>query len=121
MTWYHAGPDGLVRAHQLRPDNPTKVGAMLLAANQSSVNLLYGERAGTEPGYRFRRLAGVPNPVIVLKAIACFEYQSCEHPEWATSQARQFCQELRDRSIDRLPGYEQVPWALTDRRIFLPR
>jgi hypothetical protein len=121
MTWHHTGPDALDRAYQLRPNNPTEVGAMLLAANQSSVNLLYGERAGTEPGYRFRRLAGVPNPVIVLKAIACFEYQSCEHPEWATSQARQFCQELRDRSIDRLPGYEQVPWALTDRRIFLPR
>jgi hypothetical protein len=62
MTWYHAGPDGLVRAHQLRPDNPTEVGAMLLAANQNSVNFHYGERAGTEPAYSFRRLARVPDP-----------------------------------------------------------
>ena len=56
MVWYHAGPDGLQRAYQLRPDNPTQVGAMLLAANQSSVNFHYGERAATEPAYSFRRL-----------------------------------------------------------------
>jgi hypothetical protein len=84
MAWYHAGPDGLERAYQLRPDNPTEVGAMLLAANHTSVNLLYGERAATESAYSFRRLAGVPDPVVVPKALACLEYQSCEHPEWAT-------------------------------------
>ncbi|TMK43318.1 MAG: hypothetical protein E6G66_15565, partial [Actinobacteria bacterium] len=39
MVWHHAGPDGLERAFELRPDNPTEVGAMLLTANQSSVNL----------------------------------------------------------------------------------
>jgi hypothetical protein len=121
MTWYHAGPDGLDRAYRLRPDNPTEVGAMLLAANQSSVNLLYGERGSTKPAYSFRRLSGIPDPVVILKAIACFEYQCCEHPDWAASQARQFCQELRDRCIDRLPGYQQAPWALSDRRIFLRR
>jgi hypothetical protein len=109
------------RAYQLRPDNPTEVGAMLLAANHTSVNLLYGERAATESAYCFRRLAGIPDPVIVLKAIACLEYQSCEHPDWPTSQARQFCQELRERCIDRLPGYEQAPWGLSDPYIFLPR
>jgi hypothetical protein len=121
MTWYHAGPDGLERAYQLRPDNPTEVGAVLLAANQTSVNLLYGERAATESPYSFRRLAGVPDAVVVLKALACFDYQSCEHPDWATSQAHRFCQELRDGCIDRLPGYEQAPWGLGDRRIFLRR
>jgi len=121
MTWYHAGPDDLERAYQLRPDNPTEVGAMLLAANQNSVKFHYGERAGTEPAYSFRRLTGGPDPVVVLKGIACFEYQSCDHPDWPASQARQFCQELRDRCIDRLPGYDQAPWGLSDRRIFLRR
>lgn len=58
MTWYHAEPDGLERAYELRPDNPTEIGAMLLATNQSSVNFRYGERAATEPAYCFRRLAG---------------------------------------------------------------
>jgi hypothetical protein len=71
--------------------------------------------------YSFHRLSGIPDPVVILKAIACFEYQCCEHPDWAASQARQFCQELRDRCIDRLPGYQQAPWALSDRRIFLRR
>ena len=121
MVWHHAGPDGLERAFELRPDNPTEVGAMLLTANQSSVNLLYGERGGTKPAYSFRRLSGIPDPVVILKAIACFEYQCCEHPGWAASQARQFCQELQDRCMGRLPGYEQAPWALSDRRIFLRR
>jgi hypothetical protein len=92
---------------------------MLLAANQNSVSFHNRERGGTEPAYRFRLLAGVPDPVVILKAIACLEYQSCEHPDWATSQARRFCLELRDHCVERLPGYQQAPWALSDRRIFL--
>jgi hypothetical protein len=45
-----------------------------------------------------------------LKAISCYEYQSCEHPEWKTSQVRQYCEQLRRALIGCLPGYESAPW-----------
>lgn len=52
------------------------------------------------------------NPVEVLKAIACYEYQSCEHDAWEGSEARRFCAVLRDRMISELPGYEAAPWGV---------
>jgi hypothetical protein len=108
------------RSHELREDNATDVGAMLVAANRDSVNFRYGEEA-IEPPYRFRRLSGTPDPLAVLKAIGCYEYQSCEHPGWRACQARQFCDALREVCIGCLPGYEEAPWEISDRNIFLRR
>ena len=31
----------------------------------------------------------------LLEFVACYEYQSCEHPEWETSTARELCRLLR--------------------------
>lgn len=49
-----------------------------------------------------------PTPVEVLKTIACYEYQSCEHPEWHESEARAFCGSLRLEAIHHLPGYDDA-------------
>ena len=54
----------------------------------------------------------MPSPVAVLKAISCYEYQSCEHPGWHTSEARQFCSVLRDHMISMLPGYDDAQWEI---------
>lgn len=62
----------------------------------------------TFPLGRVKQLA----PVAVLKAIDCFEYQSCEHPEWEGSEARAFCEALRDDMIGRLPGYSEADWEV---------
>jgi hypothetical protein len=51
-------------------------------------------------------------PVEVLKAISCYEYQSCEHPEWEESEAKAFCEALRDLMIGRLPGYDEAAWEV---------
>jgi len=63
--------------------------------------------------YKYRRPWGSERPpvVAILKAISCYEYQSCEHPEWKTSEAHSFCAALRDRMIDELPGYEDANWG----------
>lgn len=70
-------------------------------------------------GYTFQRLPGVVDPVVVLKALSCYEYQSCEHPEWRSSEAWQFCNALRDAMVDKLPGYEKAPWGIDDRSVFV--
>lgn len=51
------------------------------------------------------------DPVQVIKAIHCYEYQTCEHPEWEQSQAFAFCKHLERAAIDVLPGYEDAEWG----------
>ncbi len=51
-----------------------------------------------------------PTPVEGLKLISCYEYQSCEHPGWETSKAKEFCERLRPYLITKLPGYAEAPW-----------
>jgi hypothetical protein len=55
---------------------------------------------------------------VVLKAIDCYRYQSCEHPGWASSEAQQFCLALQALAINHLPGYDQAPWDITDPNVF---
>jgi len=52
-----------------------------------------------------------PVPVAVLKAIRCYEYQTCEHAEWESSAAKAFCDALTHYAVSRLPGYDSAPWG----------
>lgn len=51
------------------------------------------------------------DPVQVLKACDCFEYQACEGSAWLDSEARQFLDALRHRAIRRLSGYQEAEWG----------
>ena len=61
--------------------------------------------------YRYSAIHPLP-AVAVLKAIDCYEYQSCEHPEWEESEAFAFCDSLRRSLIGSLPGYDQAAWSI---------
>lgn len=91
-----------------------RIGAMLWQENYASVNHRYGE---SHDGWRLYSHKREPSrhfdPVQVLKAIACYEYQSCEHEGWKVSQARSFCEALRHAAISALPGYDAASWAVT--------
>jgi hypothetical protein len=50
--------------------------------------------------------------VQALKAIDCYEYQSCEHPEWENSFAHKFCEQFKGSLITFLPGYEKAAWSI---------
>lgn len=52
----------------------------------------------------------LPNPVEALKLIRCYEYQSCEHAGWESSEAAAFCKFLTGAMIAKLPGYSEAPW-----------
>ena len=104
--------------------NADTVGAGLWRANVTSVAHRYprdtpdelpGPVPYTDPDtYTFRQYRSVA-PVQVLKALACFEYQACEHPGWPASEARAFCDRLRRAVISRLPGYDDAAWEIDDR------
>jgi hypothetical protein len=53
--------------------------------------------------------------VAAVKAIHCYEYQSCEHPGWDTSEAHQFCRALEGALVRQLPGYDEASWEVTER------
>ncbi len=44
----------------------------------------------------------------ILKMVACYEYQACEHQEWETSAAYKMCQRLKNYAVRNLPGYEEA-------------
>lgn len=104
-------------------DIADEVGADLLRENILSVMYRYPDSAVDNlPGpiptprpdeYRYHE-GGLPKlePVQVLQAIACYGYQSCEHPGWEASEAYRFCEHLKAAAIRQLPGYDTVAWEV---------
>jgi hypothetical protein len=96
------------------PEEADRIGQMLVRENRLSVNHRYGE-SEVEDVYTYSGPSHprATDPVAILKALDCYEYQSCEHPGWEASEAFAFSQALRRRLIRRLPGYEGAPWEIT--------
>lgn len=97
------------------------VGAMLWTENMASVAYRYND-AEDMPGpigltaadgltYRWKDPGYRMTAVEALQALAGYEYQSCEHPGWETSQAHSYCEALRHSLINALPGIENAPWT----------
>jgi hypothetical protein len=101
--------------------SPDDLGRMLWLENLKSVAYRYpDDRDGDRPGpsgltddqiahYRWTPTPEL-TPVEALKAIRCYDYQSCEHPGYETSQARRFVQIFTEEAISRLPGYDRATW-----------
>lgn len=53
----------------------------------------------------------VLKPVQVIKSCHCYAYQSCEHEEWETSEAKAFVDRLIARETRRIPGYDDCQWG----------
>ncbi len=67
-------------------------------------------------------VAGMPEAICapcsageLAKAIRCYEYQSCEHAEWESSQAHAICEALLSECVEALPGYGSAPWGVDER------
>lgn len=99
----------------LTRDSADQIANMLLAENYRSVNHRYEEDDAppTLTTVWTAYLARPLDPVVILKAIDCYEYQACEHDEWNSSLAYAFCEALRRRIIGCLPGYEAAPWGVS--------
>lgn len=121
---YVKDPDTPNDYRRLDLSDPTTVGRMLLEENVKSVLHRYkdsadaaeqAEYAARIESYTYRRVVlwdetfdGVNADVAILKAIAGYEYQTCEHPEWESSDAWALMQALTHYTIGRLPGYSEV-------------
>lgn len=102
------------------------IGHMLWEENVASVSYRYDDcEDGDWPGpigltidqvraYRHQPPKRLPTVVEALKLLNCYEYQSCEHDGWETSEASAFIKGLRRALIYALPGYDQAPWEWHD-------
>lgn len=104
--------------HGSKDWNSDKVGQMLWDENHASVAHRYSNRAVDElPGAPMETYAFTPpkralDPAVVLKQIACYEYQSCEHDGWKESEAHKWCKLLQELCIYALPGWDAAPWGI---------
>ncbi len=111
---------------EARYDEGARIGQFLIDENLRSVRYRYDTASDNLPGpaepywtepYEYAPLrAERVSTVQALKALDCYEYQSCEHPGWRTSEAFQFCEALRQKLIRALPGYDEAAWKITPRR-----
>lgn len=108
--------------------NPSDLGQMLWNENILSVTHRYPDCKDADGTVKYDRLPGVTNevylyqhplaqgwgridPVAVLKACSCYEYQSCEHKGWEDSDAHNVIESIRSVAISSLPGYEDAEWG----------
>ena len=105
---------------QRTSDENNRIGQMLWDENHNSVNYRYGESTPT-PTYTFEPCSSYKSEegstvkldtVAICKLIDCYEYQSCERKEWASTKACDFCHALRKRLIAKMDGYEDAPWGI---------
>lgn len=92
------------------------VGTILKTANYESVNYRYQEN--TEVGtYNYRTVGDIGGALIpwgqVLKSLDCYEYQSCEHPEWETSLAKAICSAIRRKVCRAIADETETEWVWT--------
>jgi hypothetical protein len=94
------------------------IGNMLVQANLDSLASRYDDSTeNLDPitAADFRKPWVHFNPVQVLKSAQCYEYQSCEHDGWETSEARKWIDSLKSRAIGILPGYDAAKWGAPER------
>jgi hypothetical protein len=101
----------------------SRLGANLWAENHRSVNDRYGGDEGPQQ-YVGPTSEVLLDPVAVVKAIDCYVYQSCEHPQWPDSPAAEHCARLREAAMHGLPvarseggraypaGWDRAPWGI---------
>jgi len=116
---------------ELTAETASELGNLLWQENRASVAYRYPDDAPNRlPGHRvteyvYPRVSYDPvvsaiagrvrmDPAIVLKEIDCYEYQSCEHPGWKESAAKDYCESLRAAAVARIPGYEEAPWGIEE-------
>lgn len=113
--------------HYLRTITDTDadtIGSILVTEQLDSVSRRYPDDALDQlPGYTpdlGKEYTFQPTNVrldhrYVLKAVEGYEYQSCEHPGWDTSEAKAIVETIKDHAISHIINSPEVPdafWSL---------
>ena len=113
-------PTGHGRGESLNCFDPELVADILHHANAAAVAERYGDPIPYElPPFELVR--ELPEAVAIIKACACFDYQSSDWSGYDGSAAERMIDELRRAAIRLLPGYDDAAWELRPPRGRLPR
>jgi hypothetical protein len=121
-------PDGFItfgNRKLLTPHTNDAVGQLLMDENVRSVQHRYDRDAFEElpgpvnktgmRGYRHIESGVAFDPIVLLKQLACYEYQTCDCPDWPQTDAYAFCQVVRRLAEAALPDalrrLERNRWA----------
>ena len=117
---FNRNREGYAAAYGLNME-PDALGRVLWSENIKSVEARYPSCSPDEmPGTvgeshvygTHRRPHGFCfDPVQVIKAVDCYQYQSCEHEGWDASEAKNITDRLRCAATHRLPGYSDAVWG----------
>lgn len=92
-------------------DDEQAVGQMLTDANNESV--CYRYRQPLEPiPFVHSYGGGLLEPVQILKAVNCLNYQSCEVEDWEDSDAKAVLDAIMHMAFRQLPGYDDAAWEI---------
>ena len=117
VSKYHI--DAILTAYkQWSPDKPDfdaldALGQKLTNENYKSVNHRY-DTDEAPPKYEFK-LTAPHNPLQIVKAAHCLDYQSCEHAGWKRSKAKKFLERMVHIAVSRHPEYEKSEWGMEAR------
>ena len=90
----------------------SKLGQILVDQNYRSVNHRYNE-TGVPPVYEYQPLPWVEyEPVQIIKACHCYDYQACENPDYPSTLAHEILRMIESANINRLPGYDAAAWEI---------
>ena len=91
--------------------DPHTLGRMLIAENYRSVNYRYTQKDEPHP-YYFQIWGGRMDPVQVIKACDCFDYQACETDDYRDTAAARLVDNIRSKAIRAaLPQMETMKWG----------
>jgi hypothetical protein len=95
--------------------DPTEIGLTLWRENNRSVNYRYGEARRLPQRYTYLRPTAKVAPTGVLYAVRCYQYQSCERPEWERTKAYRWTQALTkallEAGADESITFGVYPWG----------
>ena len=99
------------------PSTLTKVGNVLVCENFRSYNYRYDEHENSYIyNYHFDWDILNMNPVQIIKACHCLNYQSCECPDYNESEAKRIIDTIKTIAICNLPGYDEAKWEITEEK-----
>ncbi len=105
-----------LRTFEIAPTGKSvdEIGRELWGENVSSVNYRYGAEDETPP-YTFT-MPDLTTVTVIYKQARCYDYQSCEHPQWEASTAYRWIN-LLIRKLDPMvddssDAYSLAPWGI---------
>jgi hypothetical protein len=115
VTWFHNGRhrqlSRFIKSDTANALTPNQLGALLWEENVRSVDERYREENGVG-AYEHVRSSLPIDPIQVFASLRCYEYQSCEHEGWETSEAKAICDAIKDAAIRVLPGSDDTEWGV---------